>query len=351
MNFSGELISAGKHKLYTITGGDKHAPPVLFLHGNTSSSVFWKDLLPYFTDFRLIAPDLNGFGKTPFRSIRAKTGVADWSDDVINLMNGLGYDQFHLVTHSLGGIVGWHLLAHHPKNLLSLTQIAPGSPYGFGGTKDKDGSPIYDDFAGSGAGISNPELIRQIRQQNTALEPAGISPRWLLRHVIIGKGFVHPREDELVESMLSVQLGDDALPGNIELSQNWPFFSPGDSGIVNAISPKWLEGLAKEVANVNQKVPILWIHGSDDMLVSNSSVSEPHWAGKNGRPAGWPGSEIYPPQPMSDQIERLLEIKTDQGFYVRKHVIKGAGHSPHLKSAESVSSRIRNFWNDAGVAP
>ena len=62
--------------------------------------------------------------------------MGDFVDDAIALMDHLGYDRFHLVGNSLGGIVAWWMMADTPERLLSVTLAGPGSPYGFGGTKD-----------------------------------------------------------------------------------------------------------------------------------------------------------------------------------------------------------------------
>jgi haloalkane dehalogenase len=40
-------------------------PVILFLHGNPTSSYLWLNIIPYIlSDYRCIAPDLIGFGKS-----------------------------------------------------------------------------------------------------------------------------------------------------------------------------------------------------------------------------------------------------------------------------------------------
>jgi len=49
---------------------------------------------------------------------------------------------------------------------------------------------------------------------------------------------------------------------------------------------------------------------------------------------GWPGDDVYPPQPMVSQIRAVLDRYADQGGSVRTEIIEGAGHGPHFDSAE-----------------
>ena len=69
------------------------------------------------------------------------------------LMDHLGHERFHLVGNSLGGLVVWWMMADAPERLLSVTLAGPGSPFGFGGTRDASGTPTTADFAGSGGGL------------------------------------------------------------------------------------------------------------------------------------------------------------------------------------------------------
>jgi pimeloyl-ACP methyl ester carboxylesterase len=92
----------------------------------------------------------------------------------------------------LGGNVVWQLLVDAPERFLSATLVDPGSPFGFGGTKDVDGTPCYDDFAGSGGGLSNPELLIRLMQEGDMSMDSPVSPRAALRSPA-GAPAVHPQ--------------------------------------------------------------------------------------------------------------------------------------------------------------
>ena len=123
---------------------------VIFIHGNLTSATFWEEtMLAMPAGFHSIALDQRGFGDSdPGAAIDGARGLGDMSDDVIALMDALGIEKAHVVGHSMGGGVTWRLLMDAPERLLSATLVAPVSPFGFGGTKDAEGSLCASDAAG-----------------------------------------------------------------------------------------------------------------------------------------------------------------------------------------------------------
>ena len=71
-------------------------------------------------------------------------------------------ERAHLVAWSAGGGVAYRFIADHPAKVITVTLQAPVSPYGFGGSKGIEGTPCYDDCAGSGGGVVNPEFVKRI---------------------------------------------------------------------------------------------------------------------------------------------------------------------------------------------
>jgi pimeloyl-ACP methyl ester carboxylesterase len=86
---------------------------------------------------------------------------------------------------------------------------------------------------------------------------------------------------------------------------------------------------------MERKVPILWIRGDSDQIVSDSSFFDFGTLGQLGYVPGWPGAEVYPPQPMVSQMRAVLDR---YGLY-QEVVIADAGHSPHVeKPAEFMAA-------------
>src|SRR6478735_11856101 len=116
--------------------------PVLFVHGNVSSSLFWQEaMLALPQPFRPLAVDLRGFGDTDPEPVDATRGVRDYADDVRATLSALGLTRAHLVGWSLGGGVVLQCLRDDPAGPISVTLVNPVSPYGFGGTFGIDGTP------------------------------------------------------------------------------------------------------------------------------------------------------------------------------------------------------------------
>lgn len=88
-----------------LESGEGDGTPVLFVHGNLSSAVWWDEILAGLPDsIRAMAPDLRGYGEAEARPVDATRGLRDFSDDVHALV-GTELDageSFHLVGWSNG---------------------------------------------------------------------------------------------------------------------------------------------------------------------------------------------------------------------------------------------------------
>lgn len=333
-----ETITTPRLATRVLFAGAEDGAPVLFLHGNTSSATWWEEVMTSLpAGFRAIAPDQRGFGDAdPSAHIDATRGLGDLADDALALLDHLGIADAHVVGNSLGGNVVWRLLLDRPERIRSATQVDPGSPYGFGGTRDAAGTPTTPDFAGSGGGLGNPELLRRITENDLSLE-SPFSPRAALRTVIVKPPFISPREDALVQSMNATHIGPQDMPGDKVASPFWPFVAPGIWGAANALSPKYA-GDVGGLARLAHKPPILWIRGDSDLLVSDTAASDPGFLGSRGLLPGWPGDEAFPPQPMVSQIRAVLADYARAGGVVNEVVLTDAGHAPYIEKLDAFNA-------------
>lgn len=327
-------ITTSRLTTRVLTTGPADGIPVLFLHGNLSSATWWEETMVRLpAGFLGIAPDQRGFGDADAAAkVDATRGMGDFVDDAIALMDHLGHARFHLVGNSLGGVMAWWMLAADSARIISVTLADPGSPFGFGGTKDESGSPTTEDFAGSGGGLINPELVRLIAEGDTSTDSM-FSPRSALRALVWRPPLIPDREDAFVASLLQVHLGEDAYPGDKVVSPNWPFVAPGEMGVNNALSPKYAL-TAADIRAADPKPPVLWVRGAQDLAVSNNAASDPGTWGPMGLVPGYPGAEQYPPQPMLDQIRAVLESYRDQGGTYTEVVVEDCGHVPFIEKPE-----------------
>ena len=303
---SARTITSDRITTRVLFSGPEDGIPILFLHGNFSCATWWEEtMLALPRGYRGIAPDQRGYGDADAaKEIDATRGMGDLSDDAAALLDHLGIKRVHVVGCSLGGAVVWRMMIDHPERFLTITQVNPGSPYGFGGTRDEDGTACHADFAGNGGGMANPELLQRVREGDRGVE-SPFSPRVSMRGLFI-EPFVPPREEELLTSLLSIHLGERAFPGDHVPSPNWPHMAPGIWGPANATSPKYTGDIA-QIYDGRLKAPVLWIRGSHDQVVSDTSTSDPGFLGQMGFIPGWPGESVFPPQPMLKQTRAVLE--------------------------------------------
>ena len=299
---------------------------VVLVHGNVSSSLFWQEIMQDLpSDVRVIAVDLRGFGSTENAPIDATRGVRDFSDDLFAALESLEIPAAHLVGWSMGGGVVMQYALDHP--VLSLTLQAPVSPYGFGGTR-RDGSRLTDDDAGTGGGGANPDFVQRLTDRDTTDE-AQTSPRSVFRSGYVSGGYAGEHEDLWVESMLTTSTAEGNYPGDGVASDNWPGFAAGTIGVLNTMSPKHFDVSA--IVQLSPKPPILWIHGTADAIVSDTSFFDLNYLGQLGVVPGWPGAEVAPAQEMVSQTRDVLDAYRAAGGSVTEVELEGVGHAPHLE--------------------
>jgi len=325
------IVTTGRLSTRVLFAGPDDGIPVLFIHGNFSSATWWEETLTALPpQYRGIAPDQRGYdGADSKVLIDATRGMGDFVDDALALMDHLGHDRFHLVGNSLGGLVVWWMMADAPKRLLSVTLAGPGSPFGFGGTKDASGTPTTPDFAGSGGGLINPALIQSLLDGDR-YTISDFSPRGVMRRLVWSGEQIPQREDALIDAMFRAHIGERQLPGDKEESPNWPFVRPGKWGATNAMSPKYVGNLVERILAAEPRVHALWTYGAVDLAVSNSAASDPGTWGPTGLLPGFPGSDAYPSQPMMDQIRKMLDDYSRHGGSYDEVAIEGSGHVPFI---------------------
>ncbi len=341
-----ESITTERLTISYITGGTPDTPPVVLLHGNVSSNAFWEDTVKELSvNYQVFAPDLRGYGETEALPINAERGVKDWSDDLDSFLTALNFNQpIHLLGWSLGGGVTMQFAIDHPQKIRSLILLNPLSPFGFGGTRGLEGIPCFSSFSGSGGGTVNPDFLERIKSKDYGKESPN-SPKSVLNQFYFNQPFqlTSDKEKHLISSMLSTSTLEGNYPGSFELCKDWPGMAPGNKGVNNAISPKYFNVSA--IADVEPKFPILWIRGDSDLIVSDNSMFDLGFLGQNNYIEGWPGKNVYPPQPMVSQTRSVLNKYFEKGGFVQETVIKDAGHSPHIEKPDDFLSSVREFIN------
>lgn len=338
------MVETARLRQHVLLSGPADGTPVLFIHGNASSATYWEEtMLALPAGFRGIAPDLRGYGETEDLLIDATRGCGDWVDDLLALADALGVERFHVAGHSLGGALVFSLVAAASERVISATLVAPASPYGFGGTKDLDGTPAWPDFAGSGGGVVNPDFARRMGEGDRGEENPQSAPRAVMNTYYWKPPFRPAREEELLSGLLSERVGPERYPGDLVTSEHWPGVGPGRYGPLNAVSPRYAGDTAERFVSLAHKPPILWVHGADDQIVSDTSLFDIGFLGQLGAVPGWPGAELYPPQPMKGQVRRVLQRYEAAGGTFHELELAECGHSPYIEKPEEFNGAFHNL--------
>ncbi len=108
---------------YEITGD---GPPLLMLAGFMSDHASWTPLIPLLRDhFTCITPDNRTTGQTtPWD---APVSIDLMCKDALALMDHLRYDRYHVIGHSMGGIIALHMAQEVPQRMASA-HVAASAP-------------------------------------------------------------------------------------------------------------------------------------------------------------------------------------------------------------------------------
>ncbi|MFV0461089.1 MAG: alpha/beta fold hydrolase [Actinomycetales bacterium] len=108
-------------------------PPVLLIHGSgpgVSAWANWRTVLPALSQrFRVIAPDILGFGYTE-RPPGTVYGPQAWLDHLLGVLDGLGLERVSLVGNSFGGSLALSLATTAPERVDRLVLMGSvGVPF------------------------------------------------------------------------------------------------------------------------------------------------------------------------------------------------------------------------------
>jgi pimeloyl-ACP methyl ester carboxylesterase len=104
---------------------DGAGDPIVLVHGAGTSSAIWHRAAPLLAErFRVVAPDVPGYGGSP----AAGKGFAleEVTDDLVAGLEEAGVPpSYDLVGHSMGGAIAILLAARHPERVRRLVLVAP----------------------------------------------------------------------------------------------------------------------------------------------------------------------------------------------------------------------------------
>ena len=122
-DFAGYAEINGLHMYYETHG---EGPPLLILHGGTSTIEWRRPMWPVFAAFQVIAPEQMGHGRTADAPERL-FHYHDMAEDTVELLRRLKIESVRIIGGSDGGNVGLDIAIHHPGLVSKL--VVSGSNF------------------------------------------------------------------------------------------------------------------------------------------------------------------------------------------------------------------------------
>ena len=163
-------------------------PAVLLIHGFPLRREMWRPQVEPLVDagYRVILPDLRGFGKSESGS---GASMDNYADDLVALLDFLGVDKAVVGGMSMGGYVLFNLLERYPQRLHAamfiVTRAAADDVDGqakrsamIAAVESGDDNLVPDSFANvlfaPKTVVEQPELVVEVRNWMTSASPAGV---------------------------------------------------------------------------------------------------------------------------------------------------------------------------------
>lgn len=102
-----------------------NGPVILMVHGVPTSSWLYRKLAADLSDrgYRVVAPDLVGFGASSKPLDDAELDLGVQSERLLALMDHLEVERFTVMCHDMGGLVTWELLERAPERVERLVVL------------------------------------------------------------------------------------------------------------------------------------------------------------------------------------------------------------------------------------
>jgi len=119
--------SAGRLSYFDSAPAADNVPTLLLLHSSGASHRQWRQLVAQTAQsWRILAPDLFGYGGTPLPEAEAQpASILQAEMDLLGALLGQVEGTVHVVGHSYGGAVALELALLHPARIAALAVYEP----------------------------------------------------------------------------------------------------------------------------------------------------------------------------------------------------------------------------------
>jgi haloalkane dehalogenase len=122
----------GSLRIHYLDEGPTDGPVILCLHGEPTWSYLYRKMIPVFAaaGFRVLAPDLVGFGRSDKPSARSDYSYRKHVLWMAEWIKALGLRDINLLGQDWGGLIGLRLIAEDPDRFARFSLSNTGLPTG-----------------------------------------------------------------------------------------------------------------------------------------------------------------------------------------------------------------------------
>jgi len=284
-------LSNGETLFYLDKGN--HNNVLVLVHGNMSSSIHFSPIIDdLLQDYRLIIPDLRGFGDSSYNT--HINNLEDFGNDIFLLLDDLNIKEFGLLGWSTGGAIALKMAANRPKAVKKLVLLESASYRGYPiFKKDKNGTPIVGEYYTTKKDLSQDPI--QVLPMVNALTDNDKSPM-----IFVWDKFIYTVNKPSIDQV-DLFISETMKQRNL-IDVDWALTTFNMSDSSNGVSAG--DGSIKNIT-----CPVLSIWSEKDIIITEYMIDETVDALKN----------------------------------VQKIVLKDAGHNPLIDCPEKVILQIRKF--------
>jgi pimeloyl-ACP methyl ester carboxylesterase len=117
------MIEANGIRIAVYEAGS--GPAVVLLHGFPGLAFSWRNQIPALVDagYRVIAPDLRGYGLSDAPNAVEAYDIAHLTGDLVGILDALGVDKAVVMGHDWGGLIAWQMPLLHTRRVAGVIGV------------------------------------------------------------------------------------------------------------------------------------------------------------------------------------------------------------------------------------